>query len=257
MKIRCNVIEIDVKKIKPNRWNPNQMTDFIFEKERNSIRKFGFLDPILVRKVGAGWEIIDGEHRWRAATAEGFKKIPANDLGKVDESVAKQLTVIANETRGQADRGLLTKLYKDLEADVGLDELVENLPVQREELESLLVDAAVNWDEISAKVEQPPPPEEKDRPEHAGGAIALEEPQALENRVVGETSARFEQIRIDKDVWTGLHEQIKRINKALAEAGQIPKEELKLASNSLAFQVVTQILIQKSDKELKELLRAK
>jgi ParB family chromosome partitioning protein len=41
-----------------------------------SIRQFGILQPLLVRKKGRYYEIIAGERRWRAAKMAGLKKVP-------------------------------------------------------------------------------------------------------------------------------------------------------------------------------------
>lgn len=148
MKIRVNLIEIPVEKIKPNPWNPNKQSDFIFEKERASIREHGFLDPILVRGKGPGYEIIDGEHRYRAAIAEGYTAVPCNNLGKVSDSIAKQLTLITNDTKGINDQDKLKALIKSLESEIGTDELLKNLPYQENILKDLLAQGSIDWNQI-------------------------------------------------------------------------------------------------------------
>lgn len=149
MKLRVNIKEIFVSKIKPNPWNPNVQSDFIFEKERESIREHGFIDPILVRGKGKGYEVIDGEHRLRAAIAEGYDKIPCNDLGTVSDAVAWELTVVTNEVRGKADPQKLQELLKNLNKEIGFEKLVNAIPMQRVELESIIANASVDWDKIS------------------------------------------------------------------------------------------------------------
>ena len=42
-----------------------------------SIRRRGVLQPILVRPLDDGWEIVAGERRWRAAQSAGLREIPA------------------------------------------------------------------------------------------------------------------------------------------------------------------------------------
>jgi hypothetical protein len=41
-------VELPIDKLRPNSWNPNQMTDEMFGKALNSITEFGFIDPITV-----------------------------------------------------------------------------------------------------------------------------------------------------------------------------------------------------------------
>lgn len=149
MNIRVNLQMIPVGKIKPNPWNPNKQSDFIFEKERQSIRDHGFLDPVLVREKGSDFEIIDGEHRFRAGLAESFSEIPCNNLGQVTDAVAKQLTVIMNETRGRADQTLLQTLMREIAGEIGAEALIQAMPMQRVDVEAMLANAAVDWEQIS------------------------------------------------------------------------------------------------------------
>ncbi|MDO5453731.1 MAG: ParB/RepB/Spo0J family partition protein [Corynebacterium sp.] len=72
--------EIGVGEIRPNEKNPRQ----VFNHEElaelvHSIREFGLLQPIVVRRDagGEGYEIIMGERRWRAAAKAGLRTIPA------------------------------------------------------------------------------------------------------------------------------------------------------------------------------------
>jgi ParB family chromosome partitioning protein len=69
---------IDIDQIRPNPFQPREH----FEKESlqeltNSIKNGGVVQPIVVRKHGANYEIIAGERRWRATRMAGVKKIPA------------------------------------------------------------------------------------------------------------------------------------------------------------------------------------
>ena len=53
--------------ILPNPWNPNRMTTEMYAKALESISEFGMIDPLLCREMGDHYQIIDGEHRYRAA----------------------------------------------------------------------------------------------------------------------------------------------------------------------------------------------
>jgi ParB family chromosome partitioning protein len=69
---------IDVDQVKPS---PEQMRkQFAAEPLRelaDSIRQHGVLQPILVRRLPDGYELIAGERRWRAARMAGVERIPA------------------------------------------------------------------------------------------------------------------------------------------------------------------------------------
>lgn len=114
--------------LRANPWNPNKMDPAMYRKELASIRKFGFVDPITVRSVAGGFEIIDGEHRWRAARELGFAEIPIFSLGPMPDEDAKQLTIVLNETRGKAEPRKLGALLKDLLESESKSDLLDLLP---------------------------------------------------------------------------------------------------------------------------------
>lgn len=122
----------------PNPWNPNQMNERTFDAERESIGRFGFIDPITVRQhpdIEGAYQIIDGEHRWRAAKDIGLSKVPVSVI-EVTDTEAKKLTIVLNETRGEASTVELAALL----AEIGLDDdnLLEALPYTDAQLQNLL-----------------------------------------------------------------------------------------------------------------------
>lgn len=145
MNIRVNLQTVDINTVFPNVWNPNRQSDFIFQKELTSIKTHGMIDPVLVREIPEGFEIIDGEHRWRACKDLGFTEVPVNNLGQVTESVAKQLTIVMNEVKGKSETGKLSDLLKNIELDIGMEKLVELMPYVPAELESLLRNVTVDF----------------------------------------------------------------------------------------------------------------
>jgi ParB family transcriptional regulator, chromosome partitioning protein len=70
-------MEVDTDLLRPNRFQPRaQMDDEKIDDLSRSIRSNGIIQPIVVRKVDAGYEIIAGERRWRAAQRAGMLKVP-------------------------------------------------------------------------------------------------------------------------------------------------------------------------------------
>jgi len=72
------VIEMDIESLTPNLFQPRRS----FGKEKmeelkESIKKHGIIQPIIVRKMANGYEIVAGERRLKAAKEIGLKKIPA------------------------------------------------------------------------------------------------------------------------------------------------------------------------------------
>jgi len=70
-------LEIDTDLLRPNKFQPRtHMDDDRIEDLSRSIRANGIIQPIVVRKVEKGYEIIAGERRWRAAQRAGLLKVP-------------------------------------------------------------------------------------------------------------------------------------------------------------------------------------
>lgn len=73
-----NVTEIDVDKIVANKFQPRREFDEEAMQElTHSIKQYGVIQPIVVRKTLQGFELVAGERRWRACRAAGLKVIPA------------------------------------------------------------------------------------------------------------------------------------------------------------------------------------
>jgi len=70
---------IPLEQIQPNPFNPNRMSEEQFQEYVEEVRRLGRLPkPIVIRPVkdeGDEYEIIDGEHAWRAAKEVGLKEV--------------------------------------------------------------------------------------------------------------------------------------------------------------------------------------
>jgi len=108
--------KVPINRLRPNPWNPNRMDKETFESLKESIRSSNLLEenPIVVRPKGdGGYEIVDGEERWRAARELGHKEIPVKEE-ELDDLEAKRRTVILNKDRGRIDYFLLGKIFWEL-----------------------------------------------------------------------------------------------------------------------------------------------
>jgi ParB family chromosome partitioning protein len=93
--------------LQPNSYNPNLHNIQSFNLLIKSICLFGFTQPIVVRK-GTN-EIIDGEHRWRAASILDIEKIPVTFIELTDEEM-RLATIMHNKARGKEDAELINKI---------------------------------------------------------------------------------------------------------------------------------------------------
>jgi ParB family chromosome partitioning protein len=70
-------LDVDSDLLRPNKFQPRaSMDDTKIEELARSIRSNGIIQPIVVRKVDGGYEIVAGERRWRAAQRAGLLKVP-------------------------------------------------------------------------------------------------------------------------------------------------------------------------------------
>ncbi len=159
--MELSIIEVSLGNVDPNPWNPNKQTTRQYEAEIESILSNGFVMPIIVRQQGERFQIIDGEHRYRALTQIG--KDGSSGVGNVDDLVArevipailldvpepqaKRLTVILNETRGRADMALLGELLSELQSDFAED-LIVGLPYTPAHLAELINIGDFDWSSL-------------------------------------------------------------------------------------------------------------
>ena len=70
-------LEVDIDLLQPNKFQPRtHMDDARIDDLARSIRSNGVIQPIVVRKAEAGYEIVAGERRWRASQRAGLLKVP-------------------------------------------------------------------------------------------------------------------------------------------------------------------------------------
>jgi ParB family chromosome partitioning protein len=112
--------ELPTAAIQPNRFQPRGH----FDEEAlgalaDSIREVGVLQPILVRPVDDGYELIAGERRWRAARRVGLQTIPAL-VRETDDATALEHALVENLHRDDLNPLEEAAAYQQLIEDFGL-----------------------------------------------------------------------------------------------------------------------------------------
>ncbi len=112
--------ELPVDGIKPNRFQPRHALDPASLAElKNSISANGLLQPVVVRQLDAGYELVAGERRWRAVRSLGWKKIPAV-VREVDDRTLLTLALVENLQRASLSPIDEAQGYERLATDFGL-----------------------------------------------------------------------------------------------------------------------------------------
>ena len=94
-----NYFYCDIALIRPNRFQPRlQFPEAEMQALSNSIKKQGILQPLLVRKDDAGYELIAGERRLRAAKMAGLTQVPVI-IKDVSDSQLLETSIVENIQR--------------------------------------------------------------------------------------------------------------------------------------------------------------
>ena len=106
--------------------NPNQPRKYFepssMEELKNSIREFGLIQPITVRKTGTEYEIISGERRFRACLMLDYEKIPAIVMD-ADVKESALLSLLENLHREDLSFFEIAQSYENLIHNQGMTTL--------------------------------------------------------------------------------------------------------------------------------------
>lgn len=108
------VTALKITEIEPNRNQPR--SDFEEEPLRelaDSIREHGVIQPLIVRPLDQGYQIVAGERRWRAARMAGLSEIPAI-IRDLDDTQSLEIAIIENLQREDLNPVELALGYKTL-----------------------------------------------------------------------------------------------------------------------------------------------
>lgn len=140
--------EIPIDSIVANEWNPNKMSDDLFNilTEDMGDESVGFLQPVLVAEREDGmYRIIDGEHRYESARINGYETVPCivahGDLA-TDEDKQKFLTARMNRLRGKMDKRKFAAMVNSLQGEYDLDELARQLAFTDPDQLATMIDTA-------------------------------------------------------------------------------------------------------------------
>jgi hypothetical protein len=102
------------------------------------------MDPLIVRLMSdGGYELVDGEHRWRIAKELGWDTLEVFVLD-VDDLTAKTRCISSSILRGHADWFKVAQVVKqDVEAGVNLSEAYKNVLTDKDLKELFSLDALV------------------------------------------------------------------------------------------------------------------
>lgn len=127
-----DIVKLKANKLKPATYNPRQISTKQYKDLKNSITKFGLVDPIIVNK---DYTVIGGHQRLKVLNEMDLQDIPCVvlDLSKEEE---KELNVRLNKNTGEFDIDILANEFdidelvdwgfKHIDLDINIDKLNED-----------------------------------------------------------------------------------------------------------------------------------
>lgn len=114
------VRQVPLAEIEPNPFQPRR----VFDEDKlaelaASIRERGVVQPIVVRPLGEGYQLVAGERRWRAAALAGLPAVPAV-VREVSDREALELALVENIQRQDLNPMEEARAYLALQETLGL-----------------------------------------------------------------------------------------------------------------------------------------
>jgi len=127
------IVYVPLVGLRPAEYNPRKHDDIAAEQLKESIKRFGVVDPLVVNCAPGRENVVIGGHfRLEVLKEMGFEKVPAVYVNIADIEKEKELNVRLNKNTGEFDWNLLANFSEGFLADVGFssEELDEIFPME-------------------------------------------------------------------------------------------------------------------------------
>lgn len=124
MPIEHNVIKdivvVNVNDLKPAEYNPRQASESEAEALKESLKRFGFVDPLIVNEAKNRKNVVIGGHfRLKMAKELGYGSVPIVYVNIPDIERERELNLRLNKNLGSWDYNLLANFDEDMLQEVG------------------------------------------------------------------------------------------------------------------------------------------
>lgn len=180
-----SVTTLKITEIEPNKNQPRSLFDEESLRElADSIRVHGIIQPLVVRPIESGYQIVAGERRWRAARMAGLSELPVV-IRNLEDDQTLEIAIIENLQREDLNVIELALGYQALMEQYGLtqeqvaEKLGKSRPVIANTIRLLGLPESVQKQVQSGKIPKG----------HAKALLSLEDPaliQQVAQRVVSD-----------------------------------------------------------------------
>jgi DNA modification methylase len=143
-KKNLNIVYVPASSLKPAAYNPRRHTPEAMAALKESIKRFGAVDPVIANSAPARKNILIGGHmRLKAFKELDIKEVPVVYVRIPDIEKERELNLRLNRNTGEFDFALLAKFDEAILADIGFsseeldnifpeEEIVEQFDLQKE-----------------------------------------------------------------------------------------------------------------------------
>jgi ParB family transcriptional regulator, chromosome partitioning protein len=131
---------VGIEEVRPNPFQPRKkVKEAAIEELAESIKEKGIIQPLLVRKVDDGYELIAGERRWRAAQKAGLTEIPVL-VRQAEPTSQLELALIENIQRQNLNAMEEAEAYQRLiqEFNMSQEEVARRVGKERSSVANFL-----------------------------------------------------------------------------------------------------------------------
>ena len=131
------IVDLPIDQLVEAPWNPNRMDDGMSYKLKTNVDTFGFVQPLVVRRLENGlYEVLSGNQRLRILREMGVREVPCVVV-KLDDARARLLSQALNRIQGEDDLGLRAELFREVLQAIPDSEVLALLPETAESLQAL------------------------------------------------------------------------------------------------------------------------
>ncbi len=149
-RIEMKTVTLPIERLHEAPWNPNRMDNVSTQRLRESINRYGLVQPLVVRPTGkADYEVLSGNQRLGILIEEHARTVPCV-IVDLDDSEAMLLAEALNCIRGEDDLCLKGTVFKKILENVPQQQVLSLLPETANSLKAL---ATIGQEDLAAHLE--------------------------------------------------------------------------------------------------------
>ena len=135
--MKLKIVELDLNQLQGAPWNSNEMDDAMLHHLRTSIKRYGLLDNLVVRRVKNDcYEVLSGNQRLKVLKEMKISPVPCV-IVQLNDADARLLAQGLNRIHGEEDLGLRAAAIRKVLESISPAEVLSVLPDTATSLKSL------------------------------------------------------------------------------------------------------------------------